>query len=145
MDLLGMRSGPHRTTIRAEAIRAYAEAVADPHPAYREAEAALALGYAGIVAPPTAAALLFIEPLMSLVRAAEGRIDFARLVHGDQSYTFVRPLVAGETVLVTGEITEEYTRGGHLFLVVESVARDTSGGEVVRGTATLVVRGGGPA
>lgn len=139
--LLGLSTGESERTLDREAIAAFADAIGDPDPVYRDPEAARALGYPDAVAPPTAAAMLFIEPLMELVR--KGGIDFAHLVHGDQSYEFLRPVVAGEPLRVSGTIVQEYARAGHLFVTVESRAKDGNGDDVVRGRATLVVRGGG--
>ena len=38
-----------------EHIRRFADAIGDPNPAYRDRDAARALGYSDVVAPPTSA------------------------------------------------------------------------------------------
>lgn len=142
-SMLGRRSAPIEHTLTAAEIRAYADAVGDPNPLYRDPDAARRAGYRDVVAPPTAAAIFMLKPVMALATDPELSLDVARLVHGDQAYEFARPLVAGERLAVTGEIVEAYARAGHLFVVVATEARDGEGQVVVRGRSTLVIRGGG--
>lgn len=133
--------GPIRRTLTRAAIEAFADAIGAEGDMYRDPDAARARGHPDVVAPPTALAMLFIEPLLELVR--RGRIDFAHLVHGEQSYDFIDILRAGETYEVSGRIEAAERRAGHLFLTVVSEARGESGRAVARGRATLVVRGAG--
>lgn len=133
--------GPFRRSLTREEIAAFADAIGARDPAHREVEAARRRGHADVVAPPTACAMLFVEPLMELVR--KGRIDFDHLVHGEQEYEFAGLLVAGEPYEVEGRIDSAEQRAGHLFLSVVSEARDARGRRVAKGRATLVVRGAG--
>ncbi|MBE3590609.1 MAG: MaoC family dehydratase N-terminal domain-containing protein [Firmicutes bacterium] len=142
-EIVGRRSAPIEHTLTAAEIRAYADAVGDPNPLYRDADAARRAGYPDIAAPPTAAAIFMMKPVLALLTDPELAVDLGRLVHGDQAYEFARPVVAGERLTVAGEVVEAYARAGHQFIVIATEARDGAGEAVVRGRATFVVRGGG--
>ena len=53
--------------------------------------------------------------------------DYARMVHGEQSFTMHRPLYAGDEVVITLHVDELRTRGGSLFLTLRSEVADTAG------------------
>ena len=75
----------------------------------------------------------------------EAGIDFSRLVHGEQSFTHHRPLVAGDEVRATTTIQKVRVAGGH-SMVTLGTDIDTVDGELVTSTTSVVViRGDDPA
>jgi acyl dehydratase len=70
-----------------------------------------------------------------------GGIDFTRVVHGDQRFSYTRPIVAGDELTATLTVTSIKTLGGHSMVTAESTIVDQAGGHVVTATSTLVVRG----
>ncbi|MFJ4920053.1 MaoC family dehydratase N-terminal domain-containing protein [Streptomyces sp. NPDC088725] len=123
-----------------EKIREFAEAVDDPNPAYTDPEAAKALGYPDVIAPPTfpfaitfkAAGDVVADPLLGL--------DFARVVHGDQRFTYTRPVRAGDRLAVTSTIESIKSLAGNDVIEVRGEVHDESGEHVVTAWTKLVAR-----
>src|SRR5699024_2934326 len=89
-------AGPFPVT--REEIAAFADALGSTGAAHRQVEAARALGYADVVAPPTFAVRLSQQCEAQVVRDPGAGIDFARVVHGEEAFTHHRPIVAGDVL-----------------------------------------------
>jgi acyl dehydratase len=124
-----------------EKVREFARAVLATSPLNLDPEAARAAGYADVVAPPTFATVIQDATLQQLLADEDAGVDFSRVVHGDQRFTFTRPIVAGDERSATMTITSVKTLGGHAMVTAESSISDATGAHVVTGTSTLVVRG----
>jgi acyl dehydratase len=109
------------------------EAVGDTNPAYPQTRDASE----GKVAPPSFAAVyaLFAG---SLSLASVG-VSPTRLIHGEQEFTWKRPLKIGETVSAQGRIADLYQKRNLQFVETEAVVTDEAGEEVCRSRATIVV------
>lgn len=124
-----------------EKVREFARAVFASHPSHSEPEAARAAGYADVVAPPTFPIVVTEATLRQLLDDPDAGVDFARVVHGDQRFTFSRPIVAGDELVATMTITSVKSIGGHSMVTAQSAIADVTGAHVVTATSTLVVRG----
>jgi acyl dehydratase len=124
-----------------EKIREFARAVFATNPINHDPDAARAAGHADIVAPPTFAVVVQESTLAQLLAEPDSRIDFSRVVHGDQRFSYTRPIVAGDELTATLTIASVKTLGGHSMVTAESEIVDASGAHVVTATSTLVVRG----
>jgi acyl dehydratase len=124
-----------------EKVRDFARAVLATSPLNLDPEAARAAGYADVVAPPTFATVIQDATLQQLLSDDDAGVDFSRVVHGDQRFTFSRPIVAGDELTATMTVTSVKTLGGHAMVTAESSIADASGAHVVTATSTLVVRG----
>jgi acyl dehydratase len=124
-----------------EKVREFARAVLATSPLNLDPEAARAAGYADVVAPPTFAVVVQEHTLAQLLSDPDAGIDFSRGVHGDQRFTFTRPIVAGDELTATMTVTSVKTLGGHAMVTAESRIADATGAHVVTATSTLVVRG----
>lgn len=124
-----------------EKVREFARAVLATSPLNLDPEAARAAGYADVVAPPTFAVVVQEHTLSQLLGDPDAGIDFARVVHGDQRFTFTRPIVAGDELTATLTVTSVKSLGGHSMVTAESAIVDAVGAHVVTATSTLVVRG----
>ena len=120
-------------------LRRFADAIGDPSPAYRDVEAARALGHPDVVAPPTflitmggAGSDLLDLPGLGLV--------FAMLVHGEQHFALHRPVHAGDVLDSTTTIADIRAAGTneYMTLVTEVTCR---GEQVATLTNTIVSRG----
>jgi len=124
-------------------IRRFATAIGDNNPAYHDVEAAKALGHTDLVAPPT-----FLISAGSAQNDAGGGffqdpelgLRFEMVVHGEESFTFHRPVVAGDVLVSTVTITDISERGRNelLTLATEVTCR---GERVATVTNTVVSRG----
>lgn len=124
-----------------EKIREFARAVFSENPLNHDPEAARAAGYADVVAPPTFPIVVQERTLAQLLAAPDAGIDFTRVVHGDQRFSYSRPIVAGDELTATLTVTSVKSLGGHSMVTSESDIVDGAGAHVVTATSTLVVRG----
>ncbi|MGV3713999.1 FAS1-like dehydratase domain-containing protein [Pseudolysinimonas sp.] len=124
-----------------EKVREFARAVFATHPTHLDPEVARAAGYADVVAPTTFPIVVTAATLDQLLSDEEAGVDFTRVVHGDQRFTYSRPIVAGDELVATMTIASVKSIGGHSMVTSESSISDTSGAHVVTATSTLVVRG----
>lgn len=124
-----------------EKIREFARAVFSENPINHDPGAALAAGYPDIVAPPTFPIVVQERTLAQLLAEPDAGIDFTRVVHGDQKFSYSRPIVAGDELTATLTVTSVKSLGGHSMVTSESDIVDADGQHVVTATSTLVVRG----
>lgn len=140
-DLIGKSYPPIVIEATRERIAAFADAIGDPDPIYRDEAAARAAGHPGIIAPPTFATTLQIEAIHELADDPALGLDFSRVLHGDQDFVWLNPIVAGMTLSAAPRAVEMRGRGALEFLVTESDVEDQNGNEVVRLRSTLIIRG----
>ena len=124
-----------------EKVREFARAVFAGHPVHTDPEAARAAGYADVVAPTTFPIVVTAATLEQLLADPDAGVDFTRVVHGDQRFSYSRPIVAGDELTATMTITSVKSIGGHSMVTSESAIADATGAHVVTATSTLVVRG----
>jgi acyl dehydratase len=124
-----------------EKIREFASAVFATSPICFDVAAAQAAGYRDIVAPPTFPVVIQELTLRQLLSEPDAGIDFSRVVHGDQRFSFTRPIVAGDELTATLTVASIKLLGGHSMVTAQSSIVGADGGHVVTATSTLVVRG----
>jgi acyl dehydratase len=125
-----------------EKIREFADAIGDPQPLYRDAGAAEAAGHPDVIAPPTFVMVLFNQYALTAVVEDPGLgLDYDRMVHGDMSFEYTRPVRAGDRLAVSTYIDEIMSRAGNDFLVLRADIDTDEGERVVTARAQLVVRG----
>lgn len=124
-----------------EKVREFSRAVFATNEINYDPEAARAAGHADVVAPPTFAVVVQEATLAQLLAEPDAGIDFTRVVHGDQRFSYTRPIVAGDSLTATLAITSIKTLGGHSMVTAESTVVDNDGAHVVTALSTLVVRG----
>ena len=124
-----------------EKIREFASAVFATNPLSFDVEAARAAGHADLVATPTFPIVVQERTLAQLLAEKDSGIDFSRVVHGDQRFTYSRPIVAGDELTATLAVTSVKTLGAHSMVTAESTIVGADGEHVVTATSTLVVRG----
>lgn len=124
-----------------EKIREFSRAVFSTNPINTDVAAARAAGYADVVAPPTFAVVVQELTLQQLLAEPDAGIDFTRVVHGDQRFSFSRAIVAGDELTATLTVASIKSLGGHSMVTAESSIVDAQGEHVVTAISTLVVRG----
>lgn len=124
-----------------EKVREFARVTASTSRLSLDPEAARAAGYSDVVAPPTFAVVVQEHTLQQLLSAPDAGIDFSRVVHGDQRFSYTRPIVAGDELTATLTVASVKSLGGHSMVTAESVMLDAAGEHVVTAISTLVVRG----
>ncbi|MDP3207806.1 MAG: MaoC family dehydratase N-terminal domain-containing protein [Rhodoglobus sp.] len=124
-----------------EKVREFARAVLATSPLNSDPAAARAAGHLDVVAPPTFPVVVQEATLAQLLAEPDAGIDFTRVVHGDQRFSYTRPIVAGDELTATLSVTAIKSLGGHSMVTAESTIVDGSGAHVVTAISTLVVRG----
>jgi acyl dehydratase len=120
-------------------IAAFAAAIGADDPAHHDPEAARALGYSDVVAPPTFAIKLTLPA--GMVAVLDTGIDFTRVVHGDQRFAHSRPIVAGDELTCLCTIEGATSRAGSDFLTLRIDVRAADGSTVCSAWTLLVSRG----
>ncbi len=141
-SLIGRESEPVVHEVEKGAIRRFAEALGDPNPIYTDEGAARAAGFPALVAPPT-----FPVVLTANERFRHSlHLGTRSILHGEQGFEYVRPIVAGDKITVVSKVADVLERPGTSgatdVLVIEDEARDDNGELVFRARATLVLRRG---
>jgi acyl dehydratase len=124
-----------------EKVREFANAVFSTNPVNLDVFAAQAAGYADLVAPPTFAVVIQERSLTSVISDPEADIDFSRVVHGDQRFVAVRPIVAGDELTSVLEVASVKSLGAHSMITFNTEIFDRNKNLVCTAISTLVVRG----
>jgi acyl dehydratase len=124
-----------------EKIREFADAIGDQNPVYRDPEAARAAGHPDVIAPPTFLTIINLASINSIVMDPELGLDYSRMVHGDQQFSYTRPAHAGDVLLLTTHIDRIMARAGNDFINLRAEITDSDGGHIATTRAQLVVRG----
>jgi acyl dehydratase len=140
-DLIGRTYEGTRTfEVSREHIRSFAEAIGDPNPAYVDPEAARALGYRDVVAPPTFLTTVGMRLGGGPVHDPELGLNYAMVVHGEQRFVHHRPVHPGDVLSATTTIESIRDAGGNELMKMRmDIVAD---GELVCGAYNLVVSRG---
>ena len=93
-----------------------------------------------LIAPPTYAMVYGFDAYWQLWSDQEVALDVAHLVHGEQRFTFERPVRPGDRVTTTGRLTAINNRGDMDLVTFELSARDDKEQPVSSGTALFIIR-----
>jgi len=121
-------------------VREFARAVMATNAIHSDLGAAQAAGYSDLVAPPTFPVVVQEKTLAQLLAMPGANIDFSRVVHGSQDFTFTRPIVAGDELTAVLTVESVKTLAGNSLVTAVSQISDATGAHVVTATSTLVVR-----
>ncbi len=137
-------------------LTAFAAALTDRNPIYRNAEAADAAGFDGIPAPPTYGFVaqnwgrweeLQGPPIEGspMADVMGGLISKGGMIlHGEQEFHYHRPMVAGQELRVEGVVKDIYQKVSGdrtmTFMVTEDTYYDADGEPVLTSTMNLIHR-----
>ncbi|MDU0367849.1 MaoC family dehydratase N-terminal domain-containing protein [Microbacterium sp. KSW4-17] len=121
-----------------EKVREFARAVFADAPQHSDPDAARALGYDDVVAPPTFAMVVQDLTLQQLLGDPDSGIELSRLVHAEQRFRYTRPIVAGDELVATLSVTGIRSMGGNAMITSEADIVDATGAHVVTTTSVLL-------
>lgn len=124
-----------------EKVREFARAVFATASQHVDPEAARALGYADVVAPPTFAIVLQDLTLQQLLAEPDSGIALERTVHAEQRFRSSRPIVAGDELVARLQVTNVRPFGKGAMVTSEAEITDAAGEHVVTATSVLLVGG----
>ncbi len=122
-----------------EKVREFARAVFADAPVHTDVDAARALGYADVVAPPTFAMVIQDQTLQQLLAEPGSGIVLARTIHAEQRFAYTRPIVAGDELTGTLTVSGIRSVGGNAMITSEAEIVDATGAHVVTATSVLLV------
>ncbi len=137
---IGHRMPPATLPIERSRLQFFAKAIGETDPVYVDHDAAVQAGYADLPAPPT---FLFAAELDAGVTNRlldDLQIPLARLLHGEQGFTYHRMACVGDTVTVQSSITDIYAKkNGALEFVVKDSQATNQLGELLAELRTVLV------
>lgn len=123
-------------------LRAFARATGQEAPVFLDAMAARAAGHPALLAPPTFLFCLAMDgPNPQEIYERLG-VNYAHVLHGEQHFSYHRPVCAGQTLHFEPRIGRLYAKkGGTLrFFEWENHVRDAEGHAVADLCSVMVIR-----
>jgi acyl dehydratase len=124
-------------------LRFFLNTLGEQNPVYRDEAAARGAGYSATPIPPT---YLFCLELMDAERPfeflTELNIDLARVLHGEQRFTYHASVVVGDTLTFKSRVTgvADKKGGAMTMVIVETEVTNQHGAHVADTARTIVVR-----
>lgn len=157
-DYIGKPMPPQTVVVERGPVANFARAVKDDNPVYADVRAAAESGFDAIPAPPTFTFAMHhwgvfpelqpegaggAHPMLQAL--GELMADGGLILHGEQEFTYHRPLLAGQQLTASGSVKDIYRKessGGKAmtFIVTETIWSDQAGQPVVTSTMTLLHR-----
>jgi len=131
-------------TVEKGRLRFFAKAIGETDPVYSDEAAAQAAGHPGLPVPPTFLFCLEMEsPDPAAIRNLLG-LDYRRLLHGEQGFTYHRMAYAGDVLSFEQRIEDIYDKkGGALDFVLRKTRVTNQRGEHVADLRTVTVQRNG--
>jgi acyl dehydratase len=147
--VIGTRTSSSTVVIERAPISAFAVAVCDQNPIYRDPRAAEAAGFDAIPAPPTFPFVMETWGKFDELQPADGpaggggmgkvlmplMAKGGLILHGEQSFDYHRPVQVGDVLDGEGTVVDAYSKESKgrtmTFIVTETVWRDHSTGDPV--------------
>jgi acyl dehydratase len=122
-------------------IADFANAIGEPSVLCRDREAAQKAGYPDVIAPPTFAIVVSMNSTGKLNAEPGLGLDYSMVVHGEQSFSYSRPLHAGDVVVATTTVESIRLLGTMSMLVTSTDISTVDGEHVCTAKSTIVERG----
>lgn len=134
---VGRSSEPVHNVVERDAVRLFAEAIADPSPLYVDEETAKKSRYGRLLAPPT------FPRTFDYGRVEGLELPPAGLIHGEFRISYERPLLVGDDILCRLTLKDSYDKRGRRgllgFLIFERTGEDRQGNLAFTTNDTVVV------
>ena len=131
-NILGMVwKYPDSFVVGREQIRQYAKSVKAHDPASTDPEAAVAMGYPGLVAPLTFVSIIAVMTQRHFFQHVDIGFETMQIVQVDQRFQFLRPIVEGDELRATMYIDSVDERFGADIVTSRNVLTDEKTGEDV--------------
>ena len=126
-----------------EKVREFSRSVGETSPLCHDVAAAQAAGYLDVVAPPTFPIAITLEIMGDTATDPSVGLDWSRVVHGEQRFSYARPIVAGDQLSVTTIIEDIKAMAGNDMVTLRGDLSNSAGDVVAQVWTTLVARGEG--
>lgn len=139
---IGLELEPQIVDVEKGRLRFFAKATGQKDIIYLDDAAAKAAGFPNLPAPPTFVFSLELEgPTPFKIFDILG-VDLNKVLHGEQSFTYKKPICAGDTITLKSKIVDIFDKknGAMEFIVQTTTATNQHGEDVGEATRTIVVR-----
>lgn len=139
---IGLELEPLIVEVEKGRLRFFAKATGQKDRIYLDDDAAKAAGFPNLPAPPTFMFSLELEsPTPFKIFDILG-VDLNRILHGEQSFTYRKPICAGDTITLKSRIVDIFDKknGAMEFIVQTTTATNQHGEDVGEATRTIVMR-----
>jgi acyl dehydratase len=141
-DFVGRVFGPGEPyEVSRVKIAEFAGAIGEPSPLCRDREAAVKAGYPDVIAPPTFAILISMTSTKIIQEDPDLGLDYSMVVHGEQQFSYARPLHAGDVVVATSTV-ESIRAFGSMSTMTSVTDISTVDGEHVCTARSVIVERG---
>ena len=143
---IGKTFGRISTEVEKGRLRFFAKAIGETDPVYTDESAARDAGHRSLPVPPT---YYFCLPMLDtpdpVAWVGELGINLQHILHGEQSFEYIRMGYAGDTLSMVTTVTDIYDKkGGALeFVVTETAVTNQLDELLAKMKCTLVVRNPG--
>lgn len=139
-SLIGYETPASVLPIERSRLRFFAKAIGETNPIYTDEAAARDAGYADLPAPPTFLFAAELDAGTMDMLLDKLQIPLAKLLHGEQSFTYHRAACAGDTITVRSRIDDIYAKkNGALEFVIKSSRATNQNGELVAEMRSVLV------
>jgi acyl dehydratase len=122
-------------------IAEFADAIGDASPVYRDKGAAQAAGHTDVIAPPTFAIVISMAGSGAALADPGLGLNYAMVVHGEQRFTYSRPITAGDVLTAQVTLTDIRDVGRNVMLTTSTDIKTVAGEHVCTAVSTIVERG----
>ena len=122
-------------------IAEFADAIGERSLLCRDADAAVKAGYPDVIAPPTFAIVISMASTHLIQEDPGLGLDYSMVVHGEQHFTYARPLHAGDVVVATSTVESIRAIGGMSMMTTSTDIATVDGEHVCTAKSVLVERG----
>jgi acyl dehydratase len=119
----------------------FADAIGDRNPVYLDSAAAIEAGFPDVIAPPTFPIVITLASSAQALSDPGLNLNYAMVVHGEQRFSYERPLHAGDVVTAQVTISDIKTLGRNSMLSTTTTISTVDGEHVCTAYAMLVERG----
>ena len=122
-------------------VAEFADAIGDANPVYRDKAAAQAAGHSDVIAPPTFAIVISMAGSGAALGDPGLGLNYAMVVHGEQRFSYSRPITAGDVVTAQVTLTDIRDAGRNVMLTTSTEIKTVAGEHVCTAVSTIVERG----
>ena len=123
---IGHELPPSVLPIERSRLQFFAKAIGETDPVYTDTAAARDAGYPDLPAPPTFLFAAELDSGAAFRLIDDLQIPIAKLLHGEQSFSFHKPACAGDTVTVRSTVSDIYGKKNGALEFVVKLSRATN-------------------
>lgn len=107
-------------------LRAFAKATGETRPEYLDTAAARDAGHAALPAPPTIVFGADLDSGSTQALLTTLGVDIANVLHGEQSFNYLRPIHAGDLLRLESRVTDIVAKKGGAMEFITKVTTVTN-------------------